>query len=217
MYVLEGVTTVPDWLSIDQFQQLAEQHRVIGTFGAILLPFIEAFLPFLPLAAFVVANATAYGLWLGFLFSWGGAVLGSYCVFLLIRKFGHSQYFRFVTDRTGVKKLIQWVEIQGFMPLFILLCFPFTPSAIVNVVAGLSNLKKKSYLITIMCAKFIMILVISWIGADLQSLITKPWKSVVVVLIIVLMWGGGKYVEKRNNRKMEEHLRSLQKDDHEKL
>ena len=186
---------MPDWLSIDQFQQLAEQHRVIGTFGAILLPFIEAFLPFLPLAAFVVANATAYGLWLGFLFSWGGAVLGSYCVFLLIRKFGHSQYFRFVTDRTGVKKLIQWVEIQGFMPLFILLC----------------------YLITIMCAKFIMILVISWIGADLQSLITKPWKSVVVVLIIVLMWVGGKYVEKRNNRKMEEHLRSLQKDDHEKL
>lgn len=62
-----------------------------------------------------------------------------------------------------------------------------------------------------------MILVISWIGADLQSLITKPWKSVVVVLIIVLMWVGGKYVEKRNNRKMEEHLRSLQKDDHEKL
>lgn len=208
---------MPDWLSIDQFQQLAEQHRIIGTLGAILLPFIEAFLPFLPLAAFVVANATAYGLWFGFLFSWGGAVLGSYCVFLLIRKFGHSRYFRFVTDRSGVKKLIQWVEIQGFMPLFILLCFPFTPSAIVNVVAGLSNLKKKSYLITIMCAKFIMILVISWIGSDLGSLITKPWKSVVVVLIIILMWVGGKWVEKRNNRKMEEHLRSLQKDDHEKL
>lgn len=202
---------MPEWLDIEHFQQIAEQHRIIGTILAILLPFAEAFLPFLPLAAFVVANATAYGLWFGFLFSWGGAVLGSYCVFLIIRKFGHNRIFGFITNRESIKKLIRWVETKGFTPLFVLLCFPFTPSAIVNVVAGLSNLKKKSYLLTIMCSKFVMLLTISWIGSDLQSLITKPWKTVFIILLLIVMWIGGKYFEKRTNKKMEEHLRSLQK------
>ena len=135
---------MPDWLSIASFQEIAGEHRIIGTFIALLLPMIEAFLPFLPLAAFVVANATAYGLWLGFLLSWGGAVIGSYCVFLIIRKYGHNRFFGFITNRPSIQKLIRWVEMQGFTPLFILLCFPFTPSSVVNVVAGLSNLKKKS-------------------------------------------------------------------------
>ncbi|VEI04955.1 TVP38/TMEM64 family protein [Kurthia zopfii] len=203
---------MPDWLSIANFQEIAGEHRIIGTFIALLLPMIEAFLPFLPLAAFVVANATAYGLWLGFLLSWGGAVIGSYCVFLIIRKYGHNRFFGFITNRPSIQKLIRWVEMQGFMPLFILLCFPFTPSSVVNVVAGLSNLKKKSYLLTIMSAKFVMILVISWIGSDLQSLITKPWKTVLIIIAILIMWLGGKWVEKNNAKKMEEHLRNLNKD-----
>lgn len=203
---------MPDWLSIASFQEIAGEHRIIGTFIALLLPMIEAFLPFLPLAAFVVANATAYGLWLGFLLSWGGAVIGSYCVFLIIRKYGHNRFFGFITNRPSIQKLIRWVEMQGFMPLFILLCFPFTPSSVVNVVAGLSNLKKKSYLLTIMSAKFVMILVISWIGSDLQSLITKPWKTVLIIIAILIMWLGGKWVEKNNAKKMEEHLRNLNKD-----
>lgn len=203
---------MPDWLSIASFQEIAGEHRIIGTFIALLLPMIEAFLPFLPLAAFVVANATAYGLWLGFLLSWGGAVIGSYCVFLIIRKYGHNRFFGFITNRLSIQKLIRWVEMQGFTPLFILLCFPFTPSSVVNVVAGLSNLKKKSYLLTIMSAKFVMILVISWIGSDLQSLITKPWKTVLIIIAILIMWLGGKWVEKNNAKKMEEHLRNLNKD-----
>lgn len=203
---------MPDWLSIANFQEIAGEHRIIGTFIALLLPMIEAFLPFLPLAAFVVANATAYGLWLGFLLSWGGAVIGSYCVFLIIRKYGHNRFFGFITNRPSIQKLIRWVEMQGFTPLFILLCFPFTPSSVVNVVAGLSNLKKKSYLLTIMSAKFVMILVISWIGSDLQSLITKPWKTVLIIIAILIMWLGGKWVEKNNAKKMEEHLRNLNKD-----
>ncbi|GEK32142.1 putative membrane protein YhjE [Kurthia zopfii] len=203
---------MPDWLSIASFQEIAGEHRIIGTFIALLLPMIEAFLPFLPLAAFVVANATAYGLWLGFLLSWGGAVIGSYCVFLIIRKYGHNRFFGFITNRPSIQKLIRWVEMQGFTPLFILLCFPFTPSSVVNVVAGLSNLKKKSYLLTIMSAKFVMILVISWIGSDLQSLITKPWKTVLIIIAILIMWLGGKWVEKNNAKKMEEHLRNLNKD-----
>ncbi|MFJ8261792.1 TVP38/TMEM64 family protein [Rummeliibacillus sp. NPDC094406] len=202
---------MPDWLSIENFQSLAHQYRLIGTLLAIALPLLESFLPFLPLAAFVVANASAYGLWWGFLFSWVGAVLGSYCVFLIIRKFGKSRILRFVTERNTVKKLIHWVEYQGFTPLFILLCFPFTPSALVNIVAGLSNLKKKRYLITIMLAKFVMIFIISWIGSDLRALVTNPIRTCLIITIVLLLWWGGKQVEAKMNEKVERDMREFSK------
>ncbi|WP_164489534.1 TVP38/TMEM64 family protein [Rummeliibacillus sp. TYF005] len=202
---------VPDWLSIENFQALAQQYRIMGTLLAIALPFLEAFLPFLPLAAFVVANASAYGLWWGFLFSWSGAVLGAYCVFLVIRKFGKMKAFRFFTERQGVQKLIHWVEYQGFTPLFILLCFPFTPSALVNIVAGLSNLKKKTYLVTVMLAKLVMIFIISWIGSDLSALITNPIRTCLIVVIILLLWWGGKQVEAKMNEKVEKNMREYSK------
>ncbi|MBM7700773.1 TVP38/TMEM64 family protein [Kurthia huakuii] len=197
---------MPAWLTVENFQAIAQQHQLIGMILAFVFPFLEAFLPVLPLAAFVVANASAYGLWIGFLLSWTGSVAGAYCVFLLVRKFGRAKIFRFITERKAITKLITWVEYHGFTPLFVLLCFPFTPTSVVNVVAGLSKLKKKHYFITIMLAKVVQLLVISWIGSDLRALITQPERTVIVVLLIVLMWGGGKYAEKRMNKKMAEDL-----------
>ncbi len=207
----EGGKAMPAWLTVENFQAVAQQHQLIGMLLAFLLPFFEAFLPVLPLAAFVVANASAYGMWMGFLLSWTGSVAGAYCVFLLVRRFGHAKVFRFITEHKAVTKLIKWVEYHGFTPLFVLLCFPFTPTSIVNVVAGLSKLKKKHYFVTILLAKIIQLLVISWIGSDLRALITQPERSIIVVLVILIMWGGGKYAEKRMNEKMTQDLNNKQK------
>lgn len=197
---------MPTWLTLENFQSIAHEYQIIGMLIGFLLTYLEAFLPILPLAAFVVANASAYGLWLGFLLSWAGSVAGAYTVFWLVRKFGNRKVFRFITERKAVQKLIRWVEYHGFTPLFVLLCFPFTPTSIVNVVAGLSQLKKKHYFFTIMSAKVIQLFVISWIGSDLRALITQPSRTIIVLLLIAALWGGGKYVEKRMHQKMANDL-----------
>ena len=59
-----------DWFSMDTFTNLTQDYRALGPIIGILLPFLEAFLPFLPLIVFIVANVTAYGLLFGFLLSW---------------------------------------------------------------------------------------------------------------------------------------------------
>lgn len=64
-------------------QELLADYEKLGPLPGILLPFIEAFLPFLPLFVFVLANGAAYGLFEGFLYSWIGASFGSLGVFLL--------------------------------------------------------------------------------------------------------------------------------------
>lgn len=196
------------WLNPDNIVELAQHYKSLGPFLGLLLPFLESFLPFLPLVAFVLANAGAYGLWYGFLLSWAGTVVGSYAVFLIVRKYGRNRLLNFLTKNARIQKLIKWVERNGFGPLFLFICFPFTPSALVNLVAGLSDMKKKSYLITLMAGKFVMIFMISYIGYDIKALFTNPIRTAVVVVVIFLLWIIGKQLERRLNAKVEADFRA---------
>lgn len=201
-----------EWFTVENIENLASQYRTFGgPFIGLLLPFLEAFLPFLPLVVFVVANANAFGLWLGFLLSWLGSVAGSYVVFLIVRHFGKHPKLRFLTGGKKVQKLIQWVDMNGISPLFVLLCFPFTPSVLVNIVAGLSHIRKEFYLIVLLAGKFVMILGMSVLGYDLKALLTSPVRLVIAAVAIMILWWLGKLMEKRLNARVEKDLKQARK------
>ncbi|MBD8003816.1 TVP38/TMEM64 family protein [Bacillus norwichensis] len=190
-----------DWMTIDNVIELIEKYRSIGPLPGILLPFLEAFLPFLPLFLFVMANANAFGLGWGFLFSWIGASWGAYVVFLLIRRFGKARIFGPLRRNTKVQSLMAWVEKRGFGPLFLLLCFPFTPSAVVNIVAGLSGIGIYQYMLAVLTGKAVMIFIMSFIGHDVISLIRQPVRTGIALGAIVILWYIGKRIEVKLKQK----------------
>jgi uncharacterized membrane protein YdjX (TVP38/TMEM64 family) len=192
-----------DWFTLDHIMDLIREYRSFGPLPGILLPMLEAFLPFLPLVLFVMANASAFGLWLGFLYSWLGAVAGALLVFLLVRKYGQKRILRFLKKHKQVQRLMKWVEKHGFGPLFILLCFPFTPSAVVNIVAGLSNISMAQYMLAVLSGKIVMIFTISFVGYDIKSLVTQPIRTAIVALVIFILWYVGKIIEIKMNMSVE--------------
>jgi len=200
-----------DWLTIDNIETIVEKYKLLGPFFGILLTFLESFLPILPLFVIIIANAAAYGLFWGFLLSWLGAVAGSYMFFLMIRMFGKYRLFRRIKGQKQVKKLINWVDIRGFTPLFVLLCLPFTPVVVVNTVAGLSNIKKKYYFLTLLISKPILIFLISYLGSDLRDILTSPVKLIISAVIILIIWGIGKLIEHILNKRVERDLREIGK------
>jgi uncharacterized membrane protein YdjX (TVP38/TMEM64 family) len=191
------------WFTLEHIMSLIQEYRTFGPIPGILLIIIESFLPFLPLFVFVMANASAFGLWLGFLYSWLGACIGALLVFLLIRRYGQKRLLAFLPKHPKVRKLMDWVERHGFGPLFLLLCFPFTPSAVVNIVAGLSKISIYQYMLAVCIGKMVMIFTISFIGYDLHSLITEPLRTVMVLIVIFILWYVGKRIEVRLNKNME--------------
>ncbi|MFO1445493.1 TVP38/TMEM64 family protein [Bacillus sp. Bva_UNVM-123] len=192
-----------DWFTLEHIMELIEKYRSFGPIPGILLPLIEAFLPFLPLFLFVMANANAFGLWLGFLFSWIGSTIGALLVFLLIRKYGQKKILGKIKNNLQVQKLMVWVEKHGFGPLFILLCFPFTPSAVVNIVAGLSKISIAQYILAVLTGKAVMIFTMSFVGYDIKALITQPVRTAIVGLIIFILWYVGKRIEIKMNMSVE--------------
>ncbi|PGT91393.1 MULTISPECIES: TVP38/TMEM64 family protein [Bacillaceae] len=194
--------TLQDIFTLEYLMELFETYRSFGPFFAILLPMLEAFFPFLPLVVFIVANVNSFGLWMGFFLSWIGACLGAIIVFVIMRKLGEWRVFKSLKQKKGIKKLLTWIERRGFSPLFLILCFPFTPSAAINVVAGLSRISYWQFILAVLSGKLVMIFLVSFIGQDLHALITKPIRSVIAGVVIFLLWFIGKRVEKRLNTTM---------------
>ncbi|MFD2613838.1 TVP38/TMEM64 family protein [Paenibacillus gansuensis] len=190
-----------DWLqhvsnlNMDDFQRLMDDYKAFGPLPGIALPFVEAFLPFLPLWVFIVGNAAAYGLTLGFLYSYIGSIAGSFLLFWIFRRFGHR--LRGFVDRKlpHTRKFFVWVEHKGFTPIFLLCCFPFTPSFLLVVVAGLSTVSIRTFAMAVLSGKAVMIFVIAFLGHDIPSLIRHPWQLVIVCAVIAGLWYGGKKLE----------------------
>lgn len=178
-------------------EELLNDYEKLGPLPGILLPFIEAFLPFLPLFVFVLANGIAYGLFKGFLYSWIGASLGSLSVFLIIRQLGNKKIFMKIRNNRQVKRVTGWVGRRGFGPLFILLCFPFAPSSIINIVAGLSKVNIYQFVLAVLLGKSVMIFSIAYIGSSILEFAKNPSKTIILSICIVLFWIFGKYLEKR--------------------
>lgn len=188
-----------EYMTLENILALLEEYRSFGPLPGIFLPMIEAFLPIFPLFVFVMGNAAAFGLWQGFLYSWLGACAGAILVFFFVRKIGQKRFFSFIMRHKKIRRLMNWVERHGFGPLFLLLCFPFTPSAAINIVAALSNVSRAQFVLAVLCGKMVMIFTISYIGYDIVSLVKQPGRTVVVVIIIFILWYVGKRIEARLN------------------
>jgi len=188
-----------DSITLEDVERIFKEYRALGPLPGILLPMLEAFFPFLPLILFVIANANSFGLWFGFLYSWIGSSAGALLVFFLVRKFGRKRFLNFLSRHEKVRRMMNWVERHGFAPLFLMLCFPFTPSALVNVVAGLSKINVWQFALAVLSGKLVMIFMLSLSGYDLRELIEEPVRLIIVFVVMALMWFIGKRIEQRLN------------------
>lgn len=184
-------------IDLEHLQQTLESYSQFGPLLGIVLPLLEAFLPFLPLLVIVAANANIFGLWFGFLFSWIGVSIGAMCVFWISRKLGRNVKASIERRFPRSERFFHWVDQKGFTPLFLLACFPFSPSSIINIVSGISNVPFRTFFIATLLGKAVMILSISLLSFDIGSFREEPWRIFLTIAVIIIMWFGGKRLEAR--------------------
>jgi len=188
-----------DWstLNWEDVEHLLNKFEALGPLPGLFAAWLESLLPFLPLVAILIANVNIYGLGEGFLLSWVGVFGGALTVFWIIRRFGGG--LRYFVERKSPRstRLIHWLERHGFMPIFLLSCFPFTPSFLVNFVSGISKVPFHTFVTATALGKGVMILIVSFAGYDLVDLFKQPWKLVLVVGIFGLLALTGRKIESK--------------------
>lgn len=183
-------------LSLDNLQILIDTYGNLGPLSGVILPFTEAFLPFLPLTAFLLANAASYGLVVGFLLSYIGCVAGAWTLYWLFRYFGERPFFKKFRENENVKEYAAWLDQKGLWVITLLCMVPFFPNSVITIVSGFNKMSFKKFAVASSIGILGLTLIFSFVGDDLLEIATHPFKIMLMVVIFVSMSLIGKLVEK---------------------
>lgn len=166
---------------------LAQDYLFLTMIVGLFSTFIESFLPILPLVAIVTINAAVFGLGMGLIISWIGSGLGTLALFFIVSKFSDNKFInKYRNEKT--KKIVEKINSKGFKILFIAYACPFIPSCLVTISSALCKSEIKHFATAMLSGKFIMFIVISYIGSDIKGFITSPLKMIVFILIVLFAW-----------------------------
>lgn len=183
-------------------QSIFERFEQFGIFAGFFLVILESFVPVLPLFAIVILNINSYGFILGFLISYTASVTGSYLVFLVVRFLFRNPAQRYIHSKEKLERMLRFVDERGFTFAFILLALPFTPTSVVNVIAALSNMKAKVYLLILLVAKVIMIGSMALVGYDITEFFNSPVRLVFSSVLLVVLYLFSKWYQRYLNKKL---------------
>lgn len=179
-----------------------EQFEQFGILAGFFLIILEAFLPILPLFVIVILNINSYGIVVGFLTSYLASVTGSFLVFIVVRFLFRDRAQRYIHRREKLERLLRFVDERGFTFAFIMLALPFTPTSVVNVIAALSNMRARVYLLILVVAKFIMIASMSLVGYDIVGFFGSPGRLITSGILLVVLYLFSKWYQRYLNKKM---------------
>lgn len=164
-----------------------------------LLIIVEAFLPVLPLGAFVTLNVNAFGIFPGLLLSWIAAIIGSYLMYLLCYYISTKVIYRFLKKETKEKVVDKMTTFKNIKltNLVLIITLPFAPSCFINLLAGVSNIKKEKYLIALIIGKAFMISFWAYIGMNLIESLTDIKAIIFILLILLVAYVVSKIISKK--------------------
>jgi len=135
---------------------VVELIRSLGIFGPVMFIFLQitqVIFPVVPGGASCFIGVLIFGPVIGFIYNYIGLVIGSCIVYSLSKKYGYSLIKKLFKEET-IQKYLKYIENNTFPKLFILaILFPGFPDDLLCYIAGISNLKFKTFLSIILLGK----------------------------------------------------------------
>ena len=183
------------------YRKFIWSNGLFSSYFSWLLIVIESILPILPLAVFITLNIYYFGAVLGFLISWILTCVGCYISFYLFRNKVKFWFDKRIIERNRVRlnKLMTGVDKLKFEQLTLLIANPFTPAFMINIVAGLSSMKKRKFISSILIGKIFLVIFWGFIGTSLIDSLKDPFKVLYVVVLSVLAYIVSKIINKKYN------------------
>lgn len=175
---------------LTQIETFITNHLWFAPLAAILLPFLEAIIPSLPLTILISFNisimATAYGSLSGtiytILLSTLGSFIGMFLIFLIIRSTFGPYFAKKVEEHKLGRKFLNSVSGSNVFFVLILLSNPFLPSSILNYALSLTKIKTSKYIFLTITSRLIIIMFLVFLGSlfDIQ---THPLNALWVMVV----------------------------------
>lgn len=172
----------------------------LGVMGTILscgLILVESILPVLPLAVFIAIVFYTFGNTLGLIICWVFTITGCIISYKLCN--GKLRYFienkvikKFkVSTQLKIEYWMDKIQNMSLASLVVLMAIPFTPAFIINIAAGLTNMSKKKFYLSLVIGKLFMVYFWGYIGKSLIESVTDPiiLLKIVAITLVALIIG----------------------------
>lgn len=150
--------------SFDALKQIILDTKQWGVITFIGLTFLQVVLLPLPAAVTVLIGVAIYGPTISFILSTVGTILGSLVSFILGKIFGK----KLVVWMIGAEKTDKYAELlndKGRFIFIMMMLFPGFPDDILCLVAGITAMSYKFFLISIAITRPVMIAIYSFFGS----------------------------------------------------
>lgn len=179
---------------LQKIKTFVGNNRISILLFSTLVMIIQNTFTIIPLLVVITINITFFGFLLGFLWSWLTSILAAIIIFFLVRYLFQSWLLRKIDE-----KLVKKVENKGFLYVFEARVFPFVPTSLVNILAGVSSIKFSSFLLGTLFGNFIYFFVLALIPVGfLSSTVNEYIVGGILLLFLTFYYF---YSKKRTTRK----------------
>lgn len=172
-----------------------------GILFGFFLVFIECFIPALPLSVFVALNVNAFGFIIGNIISWIATCSGSVICYFIFKFIGNKIHEKFLGKKliNKIDKGIDKFKKITFSQLVLVVTLPFTPSFLINILCGISNISKEKFISSILIGKMFCILFWGYIGKSFIESFTDIKSIIFISVALVISYIISKIVNKKFN------------------
>ena len=172
-----------------------------GILFGMLLIMIESFIPALPLSVFIALNTHTFGLLPGILMSWVSTCIGCYISYLIFYYVSNNIIYKYLSKKTRNKidKAIDKFQNISLANLTVIITLPFTPAFLINILAGVSGMSKKKYIVAVVIGKIFMVSFWGYIGKSFVESMTDISAIIVMSIMIIIAYALSKLIGKNAN------------------
>lgn len=174
----------------------------IGIWGYVLSCFfivIESIISFLPLSVFVTLLFYKLGPLLGFIISYIFTIIGCFISYKIFNSKLRIMLENYIIkkNRKRLDKIIKKVKSIKFVNLCLIIALPFTPSFLVNIACGLSNVNKKKYLVALLVGKIFIVVFWGLIGTSIITSFKNPINFIYIGILLLLCFIVSRFISKK--------------------
>ncbi len=137
----------------------------------------------IPLLFVITLNYYLFGFFYGFIWSWFSSILAAMIIFLAVR-----YWFQEIVPAKKYVDLLKRMETRGIYYVIYGRIFPFFPTSILNIIAGISMISFKSFIIGTAIGNFFYFFILALIPLGLFSMEIHPVFVALIILCTIIVF-----------------------------
>ncbi|WP_445506538.1 TVP38/TMEM64 family protein [Niallia sp. 03190] len=160
-----------------------EENIYYALMFSLFIMIIQNSFTIIPLLFVITLNYYLFGFLYGFIWSWFSSILAAMIIFLAVR-----YWFQEIVLAKKYVDLLKRMEARGIYYVIYGRIFPFFPTSILNIIAGISTISFKSFIIGTAIGNFFYFFILALIPLGLFSLEIHPAIVVSIILFTIIVF-----------------------------